>query len=563
VRVLTPVLVLAAVLATVVPAIALPPLAPPAPDPAAVGRWNPVLIDGEVPAVSMALLHDGRVLYWSGVEAAHEHDEDMTFFLSHPHEADSRVLDLRGPIPLVITPANSTSSGSDLFCAGHTILPDGRVVAAGGTAYTTIPEAGGWDILYGTADVRFFLPETNEWVRGPDMQTGRWYPSVLTLADGDTLTASGVSTLTNPTTQATPIERLDQAVGAWEDAGDRLLPLYPRLIVVPSGPLEGKVFYTTVGTLWGPFGEHPLEAQWSLQQVYDPETKEWTFLGPSLLGARQHGVSLLLPLDPRDGYKAEVLTFGGTLQRSILAVPFAERADLSTTPPTNKPAAPLTEGRWHLNGVLLPDGKVLAVGGGRYDNVVVHGQPNEPVMTAELYDPEADKWTAVPPMQVPRMYHSTALLLPDGRVLLGGHVPLPIPFKTVRDNVAFEQQIRETRLEIYEPPYLHRGDRPEILGAAAAAHYGAAFTAVTDVAPQEIDSVVLVKPGATTHAYDAEQRVIRLEWTAETRGDGATVLTLTAPPNGNVAPPGHYMLFVNKATPDGPVPSVATFVEIG
>ena len=112
-----------------VPALTLgitTPLAPAAQDPAKVGRWDPVLIEGEVPAVSMAVLPDGRVLYWSGVEAAHDHDEDMTFFLSHPHDADSRVIDLSGARPVVIIPHNRTGGAADLFCAGHAILPDGR-----------------------------------------------------------------------------------------------------------------------------------------------------------------------------------------------------------------------------------------------------------------------------------------------------------------------------------------------------------------------------------------------------------------------------------------------------
>jgi hypothetical protein len=560
----SPLLVLALhslIIATVTGAVL--PTSAPGEGPAALGRWDPLIIEGEVPAVSMAVLPDGRVLYWDGVEVAHDHGDgdlmdDATFFLSHPHDADSRVLDLSGAAPQVITPLNSNGGSSDLFCAGHVILPDGRVLAVGGTDWTTIPEAGGWDILYGTPDARVFDPEITGWVDAPEMDHGRWYPSVITLPDGHALVASGIETLTNPMTLQTALERYDAEAEAWSSAGDRLLPMYPRLEVVPSGPLAGQVFYSTVGAMWGPFGWHPLEASWSLQQAYDPQTQQWRDLGPSLFGARQHGVSVMLPLDPADGYHAQVLTFGGSLQRSVLATPLAEIADLSTDPPTNRLAAPMNEPRWHHNGVLLPDGNVLAVGGGLYDNVVIHGQPNVPVMSAELYDPTADTWTTLAEMQVPRMYHSTAALLPDGRVIVGGHVPLPVPFSAAREHVPTQDQIVETRLEIFEPPYLHRGDRPVIQDAPAGVGYGDSFQVqVSDAAA--IESVVLIRPGTTTHAYDSGQRMVHLDFTSSSAG----TLNVVAPPDAAVAPPGPYMLFVNKHTEDGPVPSVSVSIGIG
>lgn len=532
-------------------------------DPSVTGRWL-TPFDGEVPAVSMALLHDNSILYWSGVEAAHEHDEDMTFFLSHPHDAQWRVLDL--DTMTVSEPGGDT--GSDLFCAGHTILPDGRVLAAGGTDYTTIPEAGQWDVLYGTPDARIYDPATRTWELTTPMDDGRWYPTVMTLSDGRALAASGIETLTQPMTMQTSLETFEAASEDWSPAGERLLPMYPRLLEVPRGPLEGKVFYSTLSTLWGPFGEHPLEAEWSLQQSYDVSTREWTDLTPSLFGARQHGVSVMLPLDPAEAYDTEVLSFGGTLQRSVAAVPFSEIADLSGDsglPVANRFAAPMENPRWHGNGVLLPDGTVLAVGGGLYDNVVVHGQPDVPVLPAEAYDPATDSWTTLASMQVPRMYHSTALLLPDGRVLAGGHVPLPVPFKTARDDptlssTPFSQaQVQETRFEIFEPPYLFRGDRPTFTTSDTELGYGEPFSIQVANADGDDLRVALVKAGATTHAWDATERMVWLE--ADQVGGS---LSVTSPPDALVAPPGWWMLFVDRVLDDGSlVPSVATWVHVG
>lgn len=557
-----------ALAAALVALVALVPAAAPAtlegPSLAATGRWL-APFDGEVPAVSMSVLPDGRVLYWDGVEVEGEQDLDFTFFLTYPHRAESRVWD--PATGLVTTPNDSTGAGSDLFCAGHAILPDGRVLAAGGTDWTSIPQAGAWDILYGSYDARVFNPATNDWERVADMGHGRWYPSVLTLPSGDALAASGIATLTSPDTMQRAYEVYDAEADDWSDAGERLLPMYPRLIPVPSGPLKGELFYTTAGALWGPFGAHPMEAQWSVQQAYDPATGETRFLTPSAFGARQHAASVLLMLDPAQGHRARVLTFGGTLQRSAAAVPFAEVADLGGEgglPVSNRVVAPMAEGRWHLNGVLLPDGGVLAVGGGRYDNVIFHGQPNLPVLTTERYDPATGTWATLATMGVPRMYHSTAVLLPDGRVLAGGHVPLPVPLKAARDNEALsgtpfsQAQVQERRLELFEPPYLFRGPRPVLAQAPSEVAYGETFAVTLGGAAADVTSAVLIRLGSTTHSYDSGQRGIGLAL----GGASGSQLTLAAPPDADVAPPGHYMLFVGTGSGDTYVPSVARIVRL-
>jgi hypothetical protein len=185
------------------------------------------------------------------------------------------------------------------------------------------------------------------------------------------------------------------------------------------------------------------------------------------------------------------------------------------------------------------------------------GQPGQYVMPAELYDPKSNTWKVMAPMQVPRGYHSSALLLPDGRVLAGGTATMPFPSRFVREHVPGEQQVLETRFEIFEPPYLFRSARPVIHASPESARYGETFMLDVGYAG-EIDSVVLVRPGATTHGYDADQRVIRLAFTQL----GSGKLRVTLPPDANIALPGYYMLFVNGRTAQGPVPSVARFIQL-
>lgn len=524
---------------------------------AQTGRWQ-APFDGEVPAINMVLLHTGDVLYWSGVEARDESDPDWTFFTSYPEEGVSRVLDLGGDSPVVVAPGTPDGAGEDLFCAGQTILPDGRVLTVGSSEWHTQPDSAPQAFLTGGQDARLFDPVTQNWTAASEMALGRWYPSVIRGADGDPLVVSGILDLTDYDDIWREWETWNASEDSWSkvDGIEALLPLYPRMTVVPGGPLKGDVFYNTVATLWGPFGEHPEQAEWSYQKTFDVDAGTWRDLDLSVYGARQHGASVMLPLDPADGYAPEFVTFGGTLYQSVLATPFTERNDLSTDPPTNAPAAMMNNPRWHLNGVGLPDGSVLAVGGGLYDNVVLHGQENVPVMEPELYDPDTDTWTVLAPMQVERMYHSTAILLPDATVLVGGHVPLPNPFPTARDTV--NPQVTEKRLEVFEPPYLFRGERPVVWGAPDHVGYGEDFDVLVNATGGDLDSLVLVSPGATTHSFDANQRTIVLDWEA---GDGHNV-TVTAPPDGDVAPPGWYMLFANKAHPDGPVPSEAAWVHI-
>jgi hypothetical protein len=159
-----------------------------------------------------------------------------------------------------------------------------------------------------------------------------------------------------------------------------------------------------------------------------------------------------------------------------------------------------------------------------------------PIYAAEVWDPTTERYTTLASMTHARLYHSAAILLGDGRVLSGGGEP------------------DDTTAEIFSPPYLFKGPRPSITFAPAAAAYGGSFDIQTpDVGL--VNKVSLVRLGAVTHSFDQNQRFMWLNFTAGTGG-----ITVQAPANGSLAPPGVYMLFL--ISNEG-VPSVASYIRMG
>jgi hypothetical protein len=200
----------------------------------------------------------------------------------------------------------------------------------------------------------------------------------------------------------------------------------------------------------------------------------------------------------------------------------------------------MSQPRIEMNATILPNGKVLALGGSRNDEDATTASLN-----ADLYDPNTNSFSSAGANSFPRLYHSNSLLLPDATVLLLGGNPTRGTY--------------EQHMEIYSPAYLFNGNgslatRPTITGVTPAAlNYGGTFQVQTPDAAN-IASVVLMRPGAPTHAFDMEQRLVGLSYTV-----GSGVLNVTAPPNGNIAPPGYYMLFVLNSAG---VPSIASFVQL-
>ena len=219
-----------------------------------------------------------------------------------------------------------------------------------------------------------------------------------------------------------------------------------------------------------------------------------------------------------------------------------EILDLGESPLAWKPAAPMANPRVMPDSILLPDGNVMVTNGSRSGKA---DSGANPVLEAELYNVATGQWTSLSSMRIPRLYHSVALLLPDGHVLTAG-----------TDSVWYRAPYNQAKLrvEIFSPPYLLRGARPIINDTPAEIGYGVEFDVQTHQA-QNIGSVCLMGPGSVTHSFNSNQRYVGL---SISNRDSHTV-SLVSPPDAFVAPPGFYMLFIVN---DDGVPSVARFIRL-
>jgi hypothetical protein len=213
----------------------------------------------------------------------------------------------------------------------------------------------------------------------------------------------------------------------------------------------------------------------------------------------------------------------------------------------------------HVNAVLLPDRTVLATGGGVTREATVGGavdpQAFNEVFEAEIYDPGANTWRLTAPATVARLYHSVALLLPDGRVVTAGGNPDKGRSITW---LPPEDPMEEMRLEIYSPPYLFRTDaarpRPTITAAPTDIAYATPFpvsATYTGARPR----LCLIRPGLTTHSFNGEQRLVDVAVQETTPGS----LSARVDVDARIAVPGWYLLFL---TDDRGVPAEAEWVHL-
>jgi hypothetical protein len=404
--------------------------------------------------------------------------------------------------------------GWDMFCNGMVALPDGRIMVFGGNLQ--------YDPFHGWQRTAIFDPATGKFADMQDMTDGRWYPTSLELSDGRIMTFSGLRE-DGSTNTLVEIYKVGQGFSPAVDAG-WVPPLYPRLHLLPSG----KVFYSG----WTP-----------QSQYYTPSTGRWsgtiaTSAGAINGGNRTYGSSVLFPLMPANNYAPKVMIFGG----GNPSVATTEIIDLSAASPIWTSGPPMSKPRIEMNATLLPNGKILTLGGSLNDEDV-----NTASLSADLYDTATNTMASAGSNSFPRLYHSVSLLLPDGTVWVAGGNP--------------QRGTYETHVEIYSPPYLFNADgslatRPSITSVTPSVMgYGSTFTVQTPDAAS-ITSVVLMKDGSTTHAFDMDQRMVGLNFTS-----GTGTLTVTSPPNGNIAPapPGYYMLFLLNSAG---VPSVAKFIQL-
>jgi chitodextrinase len=395
---------------------------------------------------------------------------------------------------------------SDIFCTGIEQMADGRVMVLGG-------HNGGAHL--GMVNINVFDPDTVSWDIEPDMLNPRWYPTATQLHDGHLLVIGGESTCNG--CNVAQSETYDPATDLWAPVPALMAPpTYPHTFELS----DGRIFVSSAGRT-------PM-----VSQVLNAARTTWSAVGgPSLDGG---SAAEYLP--------GKVIKAGSSADPDIPVSPSVATTyviDMNQPSPIWRQVASMNFARTYQTLTLLPDGSVLVTGGGP-DSASTAVQ--NAILPAEIWSPDTETWRIVASMHGPRLYHSLALLMPDGRVLISGG-------GRVGDGAAPTDQLNN---EFYSPPYLFKGARPTIISAPATLQFGSQFTVQTPDAAN-IAKVTLVRFGAVTHTFNTGQRYLPLSFTA-----GSSSLTVTAPAN-NLAAPGNYLLFIIDTKG---VPSVAAIVHM-
>lgn len=438
-----------------------------------------------VAAIHSHLLPTGEVLFWGGDNREGEDFADESNFIWNPTACSAEEI----PHP-----------PTHIFCSGHALLPDGRLLVTSGWK----EGARGINGPGGPEEAYLFEPWMKAWNAVPSMAAGRYYPTNTALPNGEMLVTAG-NDLAGVSNRIPEVWKVD---GGWRrlTGASRGQRLYPWMFVdrdgrvIDAGPTQFTHALSTAGT------------------------GKWSRVATSAL-LRMEGTAVMF--DP-----GKILKVGGGNPPTNTG----EWLDMTALIKTWQPVLPMANARRHPNATILADGTVLVTGGtssGGWNN------PAGAILAPELWNPSTRTWTTLAPMRERRMYHSTALLLPDGRVLSAGGDP------------------DQVDAEIFTPPYLlsssgGNASRPAISSAPAEINYGQQFTVSTPQAAS-IGKVTFIRLSSVTHGINMGQRFNALRYTKATGS-----LSVTAPANSRLAPPGYYLLFILK----GGVPSHAKIVRI-
>lgn len=528
-------------------------------NPGVEGQWGGVIQLQDVP-IHASLLPDGRLLYWSRDKAADGHDRNngCNTYTVNPFNPDDKK-----------TIPNTTTN---LFCSGHSFLPDGRLVVTGGhDRVESHPAFEG----FGEKDINIFDPKTDSWKRlDASLARGRWYPFNVTREDGSVVVLYGSYWDGSRAPDGRPLKSTDRipeklvvtgdigTLRSYSDINPRPeITYYPYLHLTPdgkvlvAGPITNAEFGEANSFIFDPDGNNQ---NGSITNIGDPNYG--FFLGSSTLYDAAEGKVLMV------GGSSGL--FGGTVSNRAVVSHLAQTIEWRPL------AAGMQYPRKYHTTVLLPDGKVLVVGGTQCSGFTFdceagdHNRLDGAVLNPELWDPATETWSemAANPSGIPRGYHSTALLLPDATVFVGGG-GLPAmggedgeTFSCngdLQDPVACKLYGRKN-YEIFRPPYLFLSDgspapRPVISNADSQVIGKSPFYIKTPDA-QNISSVVLVRLPSVTHGFNQDQRRVVLNFTRE--GD---TLIAAGPASGKEAPPGPYMLFLIN---QNGTPSVSRMVTV-
>jgi hypothetical protein len=447
------------------------------------GQWGPTF-QTPVVGIHASLLTTGKVLFWGERGAAHLWDP------AHPGAGFT-----------------SLSKTFQIFCSGHTFLPDGRLLIAGG-------KISGEN---GEPRAVIFDPATGNWSPTGSMAQGRYYPTLTVLPDGRVLAISG-SDETGATVSVPELgdgSTWQRLTGAALSIGN---PFYPAMFVAPSGNLFMAGFQGTT------------------RYLSTASDGQWTTVANRVVPDRRLGSAVMY--DP-----GRILYVGG----GDPPTSSAEVINLNQASPAWRSVPGMRFARRQMNATILADGQVLVTNGTSGPGFNDVGGA---VREAELWNPVTESWTTMAPEVVGRTYHSASLLLPDGRVLSTG--------SGEGGGVSYENS--QFTGQVFSPPYLFNSDgspapRPAITSAPSRITYGASFTVETPGAAS-ITRGTLIRLSSVTHAFNQSQVIYPLTFTQTS----ATTIRADAPAGANLAPAGPYLLFL--LSPQG-VPSLARMVMVG
>jgi hypothetical protein len=515
-------------------------------DPAEVGQWTQAPFSLPNYAIHAAMLPTGKIIFW-GIPFYNDFTNRGEASIWDPSlgtgpaafkDVDPPLVDPDGPEgPQGLVPA-------PLYCAGQSLLATGELLVTGGNLNFTWKDSR-YQSAAGTDFVFTFNPWTETWQQQPSMNQGRWYPSQLQLGDGTTLVMGGYTDAPPGGIPNTDIEVFVPSpvpggigtIGTYGSA-QRVTNLYPHLATLPNGDalLAGPGDTDSAILPMSRLGEGPLQ---------------WEQLGKTS-GYRIGGSAFLHPVQRDGSWKVSQVGGYGTIPEANGLSPAS--ADAETIDGANlgngwKPDGTMNLGRSFQNTVLLPDESMVAVGGGTGFTTTSGNwsiDPSGERRRVEIFDPATRTWRLGPAQTEDRSYHSTALLMPDGRIWSAGDDRYPLQGG---------EKSRTDTAEIYSPPYLFRGPRPSIQTAPTASKYNHLMSVTMSASGPTAQKFVLAAPGATTHGADMQQRIVPLRVDEQS----GNTFGVRMPPRSEMAPPGNYMLFA--LSPNG-VPAVARWIRL-
>lgn len=513
---------------------------------AEVGKWESVtaFTDPVVP-IHMSILPNGKVIAWGANLGGKKR-----------HQTVVQIWDPKSTFPQSKETIELPVSFGNLFCSGHSFLPDGRLLITGGQEETTEVSP------VGSRKAALYDYATGNWQQLPDMNDRRWYPTNLTLGNGNTVVWAGITRNGNINKKPQILEEQSDGTFTWrtlnienQETGNLY---YSWLNLLSSGKVlttvgfQAKSYLLTVG------GNYKYPRDFLYHYPISPLDSDLSLKEP-------HDAGSLVVYD-----KDKMLVVGG----ADLPKPLVETIDMSEPNPIWKKARSLNIGRRHLNSTLLPDGTILVTGGNK-GNGFNNTCPQNAVTMAELWnpnDPVGDEkngdvyWKPLASSSQTRIYHSTAVLLPDGRILSGGTTQSVAegnevyPVDPENPLICYFPVEDNFQMEIFSPPYLFNPDgslaeRPEIANIPTKVNYGDTIGFYAGGAMGTGTSKVnLIRLPSVTHSFNQNQGIVKL--TPMIKGNNAQI---TIPLNRNECPPGHYMMFLINGSG---VPSEAKIIQI-